>query len=297
MLKVEFRSSPSSIYGIGIRKAKHIMKVHAFLLRSGAVLLLLLFSIGVHAIPMNYSNITLAQGESADSTRIDSIPGVVSKTDQMIVLLLISLHLGPQNNDVKLLSMGNSPDRFALLFNFPSASGLPWLDGNMTGFPAFGLLPDDAYDADQMTRFSKEEDEIIDFLAMLGIVPAVWEPSSEHSSGIEDAPPPVVAGGVRRGVREACLHLHNEQSNKHDWREGFCPDTGLAGAGLSGARIGRGGLWREEVAFRVQAAAVFLEELAAAVPMVAEPVVVGPVEQWNRWRKPWRWAHRREWWW
>jgi hypothetical protein len=57
-----------------------------------------------------------------------------------------------------------------------------------------------------------------------------------------DAQPPIVAGGVQRGAREACLHLHNEQSNKHDWRESFCPDTGLAGAGLSGARIGRGGI-------------------------------------------------------
>lgn len=218
------------------------MKMPAFLLRSGAVLLLLLLSISAHAIAIDYSKITLAQGKSADNTGIDSIPGVVSKTDQMIVLLLVSLHTGGQDSEAKLLSMGNSPDGFALLFDFPSAPGLQWPDGNLASFPAFGLLPDDADDADQMTRVSNEENEIIDFLAMLGIVTAVWEPSSEHSSEMADAAPPVVAGGVRRGARDACLHLHNEQSNKHGWHESLCPDTGLAGPGFSGTRIGRGGI-------------------------------------------------------
>jgi hypothetical protein len=165
------------------------MKIIIFFLQSGAVFLLLLFSIGAYAIPMVDSNISLVQGERGWHSGLSSISGVVSKTDARIMLLLVSLHSGRQNtenSDMELLSISNSPEGFALFFNFPSASGLPWLDGNMKRFPAFGLLPDDAHDADQMTRFSKEEDEIIDFLAMLGIVPAVWEPSSEHSSGIED---------------------------------------------------------------------------------------------------------------
>jgi hypothetical protein len=175
------------------------MKMPAFLLRSEAVLLLLLFSINAHAIPIEYSNFTVARGKSADNTGIDSVPGVVSKTDQMILLLLLSLHSREQNSEAKLLSMVNAPDGFTLFFDFPSTPGLQWPDGNLTSFPAFELLPDGADDADQMTRVRNEENEIIDFLAMLGIITAVWEPSSEDSSEMADAAPPVVGGRVRRG--------------------------------------------------------------------------------------------------
>jgi hypothetical protein len=112
------------------------------------------------------------------------------------------------------LSISNSPDGFTLLFDFPSAPGLQCPDGNLTNFPAVVLLPDDADDADQMTRVSNEENVIIDFLALLGIVTAVWESSSEHSSEMADAAPPVVAGGVREGrATPACICTMSSRIN------------------------------------------------------------------------------------
>ena len=60
------RQSSSSVgsLGIGIRKAQHIMKMPPFLLKSGAVFLLMLISMGAYAIPLAYNDITLAQDES-----------------------------------------------------------------------------------------------------------------------------------------------------------------------------------------------------------------------------------------
>lgn len=222
------------------------MKIPTFFLRSGAVFLLLLFSISAYAIPMVDSNISLAQDQGGGYTGIGAISGVVSKTDEMITLLLVSLHSGRQdskNSDAELLSISNSSEGFALLFNLPSAAGLPWLDEYLTHFPAVGLLQDDADDVYQPMWSGNDENEIIDFLAMLGIITAVWEPSNQHSQGIEDAPPPQEAAAVvRRGLRDGCVHGHHEQSNKHGWRESLCPDSGLAGAGFNRAGIGKSGI-------------------------------------------------------
>ncbi|HEV7930473.1 MAG TPA: hypothetical protein VGP12_10140, partial [Nitrosospira sp.] len=221
------------------------MKIPTFFFRSGAVFLLLLFSISAYAIPMLDSNISLAQDERAGHTGMNSITGVVSKTDERTMLLLVSLHSGRQNSensDVELLSISNLPEGFALLFNLPSASGLPWPHGDLTSFVALGLLQDDAAGIDEPIRLGNDENEIIDFLAMLGIFTAVWEPSNQHSQGMEGAPPPEVAGVARRGLRDGCVHGHNEQSNKHGWRESLCPESGFAGAGFSGARIGKSGM-------------------------------------------------------
>lgn len=222
------------------------MKMPPFLLKSGAVFLLMLISMGAYAIPLAYNDITLAQDESGHDKGISSISGVASKTDEMIALLLVSSYLGRPPGDEKVLSLGNSQHGFALLFEFPSASGLPWPDGNLTRFPAFGFLPNDAGDADQIALFDNDENEIIDFLAMLGIVTAVWEPSGEHSERIHDteAATAQAPAGVRRGPRDACVQLHNEQSNKHGWHESLCAETGFVSTGFNGpgTRFGRGGI-------------------------------------------------------
>ena len=222
------------------------MKMSPFLLKFGAFFLLLLISMGAYAIPLAYNDITLAQDESGDNKGIRSVSGVASKTDEMIALLLLSSYLGRLPGDGKVLSLGNSPHGFALLFEFPSASGLPWPDGNLTRFPAFGFLPNDAGDADRIAHLDNDENEIIDFLAMLGIVTAVWEHSEEHSEGIHDTESATAQApaGVRRGPRDACMQWHNEHSNKHGWPESLCADTGFVNTGFNGpaTRFGRGGM-------------------------------------------------------
>jgi hypothetical protein len=226
-------------------QGQDIMKITIFFLRSGAVFLLLLFSIGAYAIPMVDSNISLVQGERGGHPGPSSISGVVSKTDERIMLLLVSLHSGRQNtenSDMELLSISNSPEGFALLFNLSSASGSPWPDWDLTSFPAFRFLQDDAADLDQPFRLGNDENGLIDFLAMLGIVTAGWEPSNQHPQGIDDAPPVEVAGVVRRGPRDGCVRAHNEQSNKHGWRDSLCPESGFAGTGSSGTRMGKSGM-------------------------------------------------------
>ncbi|WP_177191703.1 hypothetical protein [Nitrosospira sp. Nsp14] len=206
----------------------------------------MLISMGAYAIPLAYNDITLAQDESGDDRGISSISGVASKTDEMIALLLVSSYLGRPPGDEKVLSLGNSQHGFALLFEFPSASGLPWPDGNLTRFPAFGFLPNDAGDADQIALLDNDENEVIDFLALLGIVTAVWEPSEEHSERIHDTGSATAQApaGVRRGPRDACVQWHNEQSNKHGWHESLCADTGFVSTGFNGpgTRFGRGGI-------------------------------------------------------
>ena len=222
------------------------MKMSPFLLKFGAFFLLLLISMGAYAIPLAYNDITLAQDENGDNKGIRSVSGVASKTDEMIALLLLSSYLGRLPGDGKVLSLGNSPHGFALLFEFPSASGLPWPDGNLTRFPAFGFLPNDAGDADRIAHLDNDENEIIDFLAMLGIVTAVWEHSEEHSERIHDTESATAQApaGVRRGPRDACMQWHNEHSNKHGWRESLCADTGFVNTGFNGPgpRFGRGGM-------------------------------------------------------
>jgi hypothetical protein len=222
------------------------MKMFPFLLKSGAVFLLLLISIGAYAIPLAYNDITLAQDESGDNKGIKSISGVASKTDEMIALLLVSWYLGRPPGDGKVLSLSNSPHGFALLFEFPSASGLPWPDANLTRFPAFSFLPNEAGEADQTAVLDNDENEIVDFLAMLGIVTAVWEPFEEHSERIHDTglATAQAPAGVRRGPRDACVQWHNEQSSKHSWRESLCVDTGIVSTGFTGpgTRSGRGGV-------------------------------------------------------
>lgn len=193
---------------------------------------------------MAYNDIVLARDESANNTGDSSISGVISKTDEMIVFLLVSSHLGRQNSNAAPLPIGSSIDWFNLLFSFPPATRLPWADATpLIGFP--GFLPNDAAGArDQTASLSHNENEIIDFLATLGIVTAVWEPSEERTHGVHDVPSPTASPGVRRGPRDACMQWQNEQSNKHGWRESLCPDTGLSGPGFGGitARIGRGGV-------------------------------------------------------
>ena len=81
-----------------------------------------------------------------------------------------------------------------------------------------------------------DENEIIDFLAMLDIVTAAWEPSEEPSERSRDTEPPTAPAptGVRRTPRDACVQLHSEQPNKHGWRESLCPEqvwSALAPAG------------------------------------------------------------------
>ena len=82
------------------------MKMSPFLLKSGAVFLLMLISMGAYAIPLAYNDITLAQDESGHDKGISSISGVASKTDEMIALLLVSSYLGRPPGDEKVLSLG-----------------------------------------------------------------------------------------------------------------------------------------------------------------------------------------------
>jgi hypothetical protein len=221
------------------------MKMSTFLLKSGAVFLLLLISVRAYAIPLVYNDIALPQDESTDNRGIGAISGVTSKSDETVALLLVSPHLGRPPGDGKLLSLANSAHGFALLFEFPSASGLQWPEGNLARFRAFGFLLKDAGNENQIDP-SDDENEMINFLAMLGIVTAGWEPFEENSQRSHDMEPPAAAAptGVRHAPRDACMQWHREQSNKHGWRESLCPDTGLVSTGFggSGAQIGRGGI-------------------------------------------------------
>ena len=221
------------------------MKMSKFLLKSGASFLFLLSSVGADAIPLAYNDIAVSPDESTDNRGIVAISGVTSKSDEMIALLLVSLHLGRPPGDGKGLSLGDSTHGLALFFEFAAVSGLQWPEGNLARFPAFGFLPDDSGNANHMSQLD-DENEIIDFLAMLDIVTAAWEPSEEPSERSRDLEPPAAPtpAGVRRTPRDACVQLHSEQPNKHGWRESLCPDTGMVstGSGGSRARVGRGGI-------------------------------------------------------
>src|SRR5688572_512767 len=91
--------------------------------------------------------------------------------------------------DGKGLSLGNSAHGLALLFEFPLVSGLQWPEGNLARFSAFGFLAEDSGNANQMSQLD-DENEIIDFFAMLDIVTAAWEPFEEPSERSRDMEPP-----------------------------------------------------------------------------------------------------------